>query len=116
MAKLESYPSLIVKYFKLIDSYIKSLGDIVLKENTTMMTYRHKSIKKGNSVVWIQPDKKTIRIILSKGPKYPDNFDKINPDGFGHYPEIIFESDELEKHFDYIKKLLTLSYQNICDK
>lgn len=116
LAKLVSFPSEIVKYFNLIDSYIKSLGDIVFKENKTMVTYCYKSIQNGNSVVWIQPDKKTIKIHLSKGPKYPDNFDKINPDGWGNYPEIIFKSDELEKHFNYIKKLITLSYQNICDK
>lgn len=116
LSKLVSYPSIIVKYFNLIDSYIKSLGDIVLKENKTMISYCHESTQNGNSVVWIQPFKKTIKIYLSKGPKYPDNLGKINTDGWGHYTEIIFKSDELEKHFDYIKKLLTLSYQNICDK
>jgi len=116
LSKLRTYPTTLKTYYNLIDSYIKSLGDIVLKENKTMVTFCYKSAQNGNSVVWIQPDKKTIKIHLSKGPKYPDNFDKINPDGWGHYPEIIFKSDELEKHFDYIKKLLTLSYQNICDK
>ena len=80
------------------------------------MTYCHKSTKKGNAVVWIQPFEKTIKIYLSKGPKYPDNFGKIKRSSGFDYPVIIFESDELEKHFDYIKKLLILSYQNICDK
>lgn len=117
LAKLESYPSVIVKYFNLIDSYIKSLGIIATNVRKYCVSYYDKSVKKGKAVVWIEPQKNKIKITLSnlKYPeKYPDTIKRI-VDG-PNYPEIIFESDELEKHFDYIKKLLTLSFQNICDK
>lgn len=115
LAKLKTYPDLIIRYYNLIDTHLRSLGHIEIKERETMVTFYHESVKKGNAIVWIEPRYKTLKVHLSKNVNYPDNLKRIIPGGWD-YPEIIFKIDELEKNFEYIKKLLSISYRNVCDK
>jgi len=65
----------------------------------------------GKGMVWINPYKKSIRIHLRKGV-YKDKFKKINPSGWGGYPELTVTEDELNEvvYIKYLKELIRQAY------
>ena len=112
LSELKDFPGKIVKCFWEIDTYIKSKENIVTKENKTMISYCVYSIRKGNSVVWVEPHDSNIKIHLCRPNKYSDRFHKIKPIGWGKYPEIEFKEEELGMYFSYIKELIDVAYKN----
>ncbi len=57
----------------------------------------------GRGLIWIKPNKKTLTFWLRKG-KYKDKNGKVIPEGWGNYPEIHFQAEEIDSVF--IKRLI----------
>jgi hypothetical protein len=57
----------------------------------------------GKGLVWLQPNKKSIVIYLRKS-KYIDKEDKIIPEGWGGYPTLCLQTNEIDPVF--IRKLI----------
>lgn len=94
-------------YFELKDELLKIDDSIDQRITKTMSCY----YSGGKGLVWINPNKHILRIHLRKG-EYPDTFKKLNPSGWGGYPEIGIKESELNdlNYIDYIKKLIHKAY------
>ena len=94
-------------YYELKDELLKIDDSIDQKITKTMSCY----YSGGKGLVWINPNKHMLKIHLRKG-EYPDTFKRLNPSGWGGYPEIGIKESELNdlNYIDYIKKLIHKAY------
>jgi len=94
----DAYQSLKEEIFQ-IDSNIEE------RPAKTMISY----YSDGRGLLWINPQKNRLTIHLRKG-EYTDKYGKIKPEGWGGYPLINVNEDEVD--IPYLRDLIKQAYEN----
>lgn len=102
-------------FFWELDEYLNNFENIIVKENTKMLSYCLGSAKRGNSIAWLQPNSSSITIYLTKNGVYKTR-NKNFVYNSSKIPSITFKESVFEDNIEYIKDILKAAYDYRMNK